>query len=174
MFSIISSTFHTTQLGVRVFQQLFLELHALLDFKEIYRPRLRTTTNISSVNLNLMGAFTISLATCDQLFCAGIPVWLVRPYTVLPDLRIQSYVAHQSASDHIPLEAASRPEHPVIYQGHVDLILKYQALAQYILDYLRYPNPLGSIRSTSTVSPPTIEHSKHEINRQHYSPCMLF
>jgi len=106
------------------------------------------------------------------LFCAGIPVWLVRPFSELHSIRVKKLVPLQVASSTIPLRAAIRPTHPTIFCGGGDDIAKYYAIAQHTMGYLRYPNAFGSICAKKLVTPPPAQTKKEE-RRQRYTPCEL-
>jgi hypothetical protein len=166
----IATNFRTMQLGVRETQRIYLELLAALDYEEIYRPLMvGSSTNTPPVIAKVMGAFTVDLTICDQLFRAGIPVWLLRPYSELHSIRVRALAPLQVADDVFALDPVTRPTHPTIYCGGGDNAEKYRALAQHVLGYLRYPNPFGSIRAKHSITPPP--QSKREKRRQEHTPC---
>jgi hypothetical protein len=173
----IATNFRTMQLGVRETQRMYLELLAVLDYEEIYRPLMDgLSTNALSyppATAKVMGAFTMDLTICDRLFRAGIPVWLMRPFDELHSIRVRALAPLQVAGNLIPLDATTRPTHPTIYCGGGDNIAKYHALARHVLSYLRYPNPFGSIRAKQLITPPPPQ-SKREERRQQYTPCGSF
>ena len=148
-----------------------LELLAAVDYEEIYRPLMDgSSTNTPPVIANVVGAFTVDLTTCDRLFRAGIPVWLLRPYSELHSIRVRALAPLQVAGDVLALDPVTRPSHPTIYCGGGDNVEKYRALAQHVLGYLRYPNPFGSIRAKHSIAPPPSQ-SKREERRQKHTPC---
>jgi hypothetical protein len=169
----IATNFRKMQLGVREIQRMYLELRAVLDYDEIYRPLLdgteSQTLSYPRIVANVMGAFTLDLTNCDRLFRAGIPVWLVRPYYELHSIRVKKLVPLQVADGIIPLHAALRPTHPTIYCGGGDDIAKYYAIARHTTGHLCYPNAFGSIRAKKLVAPPA--QTKKEERRQRYTPC---
>jgi hypothetical protein len=167
----IATNFRKMQVGVRETQRAYLELRAALDYEEIYRPRMEgIKSQRPPVVTNVMGAFTIDLTNCDRLFRAGIPVWLVRPYSELHSIRVKKLVPLQVADGIIPLHAAVHPTHPTIYCGGGDDITKYYAIAQHTTGYLRYHNAFGSIRAKNLVTPPPAQTKKEE-RRRRYTPC---
>jgi hypothetical protein len=145
----ISTSFYTMHRGVRELQCVYIELTALLDFEEDYCFWSSSTV----VNDHLMGAFTHDLTICDRLYQAGIPVWLIYPYSALHSIHIKSLKPLTQSIGFFPSEPSSHPTYPSIYRGPGDTIKKYFALAQGILDYLKYPNPFGEIHAKPSVYP---------------------
>jgi hypothetical protein len=174
----ISMNFRHMQLTVRETQRIFVELTALLDYYDYFRSVLllneppTPTQTYPPTTAKVMGVFTTDLTVCNLFFRAGIPVWLVRPFSVLSSIRVRALAPVQTPEDFTPLGPATRPSHPTIYCGNGDHIDKYRAIARHVQHYLQYPNPFQSIRAeTSTVPPPREEISKREVRRQLYSPC---
>jgi hypothetical protein len=174
----ISMNFRQMQITVRETQRIFVELTALLDYYDYFRPILSMnkpsipTQTYPPTTAKVMGVFTTDLTICDLFFRAGIPVWLVRPFEVLSSIRVRALAPVQTPGASTPLDPATRPSHPTIYCGNGDHIDKYRAIARHVQHYLRYPNPFQSIRAeTSVVPPPRDEISKREVRRQLYSPC---
>ena len=132
----ISATFRTTQIVVRETQRLSLELRALLDFEELFRPRMDSTVAPHRVNTDIMGAFTTDLYLCDALFRAGIPVWLIRPYTALASIRVKTLTRLQFTPKTIPLDLPPGPPLPSIYVGPATSLDKYTAIAHYVRQLL--------------------------------------
>jgi hypothetical protein len=164
----ISTSFYKARLGVRELQRMYLELTGFLDYEEFYRRE----TGSSNRAANIMGTFTTSLAVCEQLFHAGVPVWLVRPYSALHSIRILRLMPITYAQTEVPLEASFWPKYPPIYRGPGGSPAKYLAIAKQGLDYLSYPNPFGDICATPLATPlPAAEPSKREIRAQRYTPC---
>jgi len=86
----IATNFFTMRLGVREAQRVFLELRAILDYKE-HMDSLPVMSR--KVCCNIMGAFTFELGVCEKLFQAQIPVWLIRLYSELHSIRIKKVVS---------------------------------------------------------------------------------
>jgi hypothetical protein len=165
----ILTSFFTMCRGIRELQRVYLELTALLDFEEHYHSQSRSS---DKVNDKLMGAFTHDPTVCDELYRAGIPVWLIRPYHELHSIRIKSLKPLIKPMDFFPLKASSRPVYPSIYRGPGDVLEKYVALGRSMLDYLKYPNPFAFVRSLPLATPlPVAAPSKREIRNQRYTPC---
>jgi hypothetical protein len=169
----ISVTFRATQIIVCETQRILLELRALLDYQELYRPRMDMAASFS-VNASIMGAFTNDLVECDTLFRIGIPVWLIRPYTELSSIRVKALTQIQFASGTIPLDPPSGSSLPTVYVGPANCLEKYVAIANYVSRLLRFPDPFGSVRAIPLAHPPP--SSAHASNpagskSQRFTPC---
>jgi hypothetical protein len=174
----ISTNFHQMQLTVHEIQRIFVELTALLNYYDYFHSVLSLnepsmpTQMYPPTTARVMGVFTTDLTVCDAFFQTGIPVWLVRPFSVLSSMHVKALAHVQTPGDLTPLSPATHPSHPTIYCGSGDHINKYQAIARHVQHYLQYPNPFQSIHAeTSIIPPPHEESSKHEACRQLYSPC---
>ncbi len=75
----LKTTFTEMGFGVTEFQRYYLEVHALLDYLELYKPRMDGQKPAATTVANCVGIFT-NIGRVTQDFCtAGIPVWLLRP-----------------------------------------------------------------------------------------------
>ena len=67
---------------VAEFQRLCLDLHAMLDYVEIYEPRLAISLTEDGttplVDPKMMGCFTSDLEVACKLYRMGLPFWLIR------------------------------------------------------------------------------------------------
>jgi len=174
----ISTDFRHMQLTVRETQRVFLELTALLDYYDhfcsvfLLEESSTPTQTYPPTIAKVMGAFTTDLTVCDRFFRAGIPIWLVRPFTVLSSARVRALAPVQMPGDSTPLSPAIYPSYPTIYCGIGDHLDKYRAIASHVQHYLQYPNPFRSIRAEPSIVPPSRDMvPKRETRKQLYSPC---
>jgi hypothetical protein len=170
-----STTFRTMQVSVCETQRVYLGLRALLDFQEIFRPRMAESTSVTAVDPGIIGCFTNNLGVCDTLFRAGIPVWLIRPYTDLPSIRIRALTPLIRANGTIPLDFPYSLSHRPIYVGAGNKLEKYMATARYICKLLEFPDPFGSVRAELLVEPPLpssqpSDHRNSSSSRR-FTPC---
>jgi hypothetical protein len=82
----ISTGFFTMCFGVCEMQRIYLELTGLLNYMEHYRLR---STSLGTID-NIMGGFTHDPLVCERFYKAGIPVWLIRPYSALASICIRA------------------------------------------------------------------------------------
>ncbi|KAG6914232.1 hypothetical protein DXG01_001544 [Tephrocybe rancida] len=124
---------HDIVTSVTELQRALLDLKGLLDYIIIYAPRLhpeekdqkKIADKMTLVNNTIMGAFTEDAFTAMQLFDMGIPVWLLRPYSMLPpDMMV--YVEQPETVDkcivfkdygRLPGQDDGGP-YPVVYEGY--------------------------------------------------------
>ena len=164
----LSSSFFMVQHGVRELQRTFLKLKGYLDFEEFYRLE----TGTPPTALDLMGTFTWDPIVCPSLFQAGVPVWLICPYSALWLIQVHKLVPITAVQELLPLAPCSRPNCPTLYHGPGDKVEKYVALQASILDLLKFPNPFGLSHVRPVVAPPPLaELSKRQERSKRYSPC---
>lgn len=171
----ISSTYRTTQLTFRETQRLFLELTALLDWHENFRGLADGTSEkidgftYPPVTANVIGAFTTNPTICEGLFRAGVPVWLIRPSSDFPSIRVKTIAPVETPGD--LLHPSIHPFRS-IFRGRADAFEKYNAIMVHIETYLQYPNPFGDYRVAPNVAPPPlVQHTKRQRNVKRFTPC---
>ena len=89
----IGMTYKEILLAVAEFQRAVLDIHAWIDFVDVYQPRLRPGPNGElekhDANQDLMGAFTEKVAVAQHLHSMGISVWLIQPsFRILPTMNV--------------------------------------------------------------------------------------
>ncbi|GLB43471.1 hypothetical protein LshimejAT787_1303720 [Lyophyllum shimeji] len=146
-----------TQLLVRETQRMALELTACLDLAEIYEPRLlhNVPAESNTKPMRIIGAFTMSIQTCEDLFRAKIPVYLVQPAT----------------QGVILLDEAVGPTYKAIYRGRVSPD-KYTAMYMFTRRLQTYPNPFGltCVAPQTEPLPASSSFVNHNSRTQQYSP----
>lgn len=173
----ITTSLQMSQLVVHETQRYFLELTALLDYIEVYEPRMNGTLvpNESVKVAKTMGAYTFDLTKCECLFRARLPVWLIRPYTDLHSARIDCIVYVKLAADLLPISAAIAPMHPTIFRGPSTDFKKYEAMGRYSMGFQRYPDPFRPALVEEHSEPSTVRPSCSALDcaahSKHYSPC---
>ena len=74
----ILMTLQCMQLRVSELQRFLLKLIGAADWYEVFEPRRKVAHTIyHEDSARTLDAFTFSLEICDQLFCMGLPVYLV-------------------------------------------------------------------------------------------------
>jgi hypothetical protein len=143
---------------VREAQRVFLELEALLDFEDIYRPRMALPSASFHASSNLIGGFTMDVNVCDNLFRAGNPVWLVRPYITLHSVRVRALAPLQTADRIVSLDPPSGLPQCTLYSGPANKLEKYAAIVWHIHQILHPDDEVASLGSPSprTNLPPSV------------------
>ncbi|KAF8057832.1 hypothetical protein FPV67DRAFT_557001 [Lyophyllum atratum] len=152
--SYLPTSFRLAQLLVRETQRMALELHACLDFADIYKARLIQNAQVDpdAKLARVVGTFTTSLEICADLFRAKIPVYLVRPFAEATSIRILEVVTPITAEGFIPLDEAVNPTYKAIYRGRT-CTAKYAAMLMFTRGLQTYPNPFGHTCVTPRTEP---------------------
>jgi hypothetical protein len=121
----VSCTFKDTVGQVAEFQRVYLSLLALLDYHEIFEPRLNALEDgkpkVFPVDRTRMGMVTTHMITVQYLFSIGIPVWyLGSRATLKTDLpcSMPEGIGSQAVYDDWVDGDQVRP-FPTIYHGHL-------------------------------------------------------
>ncbi|KAJ7453636.1 hypothetical protein B0H11DRAFT_1741049 [Mycena galericulata] len=102
-------------LAVTNLQRNFLELHALLRYMKVYKPRMMATTSSPAPPDNCIGAFITEPPLAQQFRAAGIPYWLVRPTWTFTVENILAVVTPIDPATRLVLAPA--PDFPAIPAG---------------------------------------------------------
>ncbi|TFK61924.1 hypothetical protein BDN72DRAFT_903683 [Pluteus cervinus] len=165
----VTTTFDTAVANVRTLQRLFLELLALLDYLERFKPMMIGQTKPDDDKLALvMGSFVYDIQQAENLMRARIRVWLIRPFRELRNARIRRVVGLRTAESTIPVKPAR--DSTVIYTGPATDLNKYQVIHTHLRKTLRYPNPFANSPgrqdpNAPSGAAPTPQHPAHINNR---------
>ena len=109
----ISTSFFNAQLSVQELQRMYLELMGFLNYEDFFHQE----TGSLARTANIMGAFTTSLAVCEQMYHVGVPVWLIHPHSTLHSIRILQLMPVTYAETEMPLEASVLPKYaPILFE----------------------------------------------------------
>ena len=73
----LKTTFAETRVGVTEFQRYFLELYGILDYLEIYKPRMEGRIPPAELVMKCMGAIMNVLQIVQDFYTAGLLVWFL-------------------------------------------------------------------------------------------------
>lgn len=91
------ATFREVLFTVTAFQRSFLEALAHLDHIKKFVPRAADVATKHDVDDTIMGAITDKIQVADMFYNIGVPVWLMRPPSLVPrDINISSQVFTRS------------------------------------------------------------------------------
>jgi hypothetical protein len=137
----MKSAFGQMRFGVTEFQRYYLEIHALLDYLQIYKPRMDGAQPAATAVANCIGVFTNVLHVAQDFQTAGLPVWLMHhwkggpfPYNVL------KVVTPQDPVDSLCFSHQD-PPFPVIYRGFMNTPEKHDAIHSYSRIWLAFKDP---------------------------------
>ena len=82
--------------GVRDVQRCWLNLIAMLDYMEVYKPRMDSARlavgSLPAEVADTVGVFTNDIRVAQDFFHAGLPFWLTRPVSDLGQTNILAVV----------------------------------------------------------------------------------
>ncbi|KAJ3765408.1 hypothetical protein FB446DRAFT_709481 [Lentinula raphanica] len=152
-------------LRVTFLQRNLLELDARLRYirMQFQGPLLPSKSIDIPECLDVIGAFTDQLATLDDLYHRGIPVWFVRRVEDNPDARIDrsTHIIAEDSLQCFELPSGFRvdgtdaePPHRVIWDGLPNNTERYAAMSAYLQFLLASPTLFGlaEIRNISSIS----------------------
>ena len=137
----LKSAFGQMRFGVTEFQRYYLEIYALLDYLQIYKPRMDGAQPAATAVANCIGAFTNVPRVAQDFKTAGLPVWLIHhwetgpfPHNVLQVVTPQNPVDSLCISQH-------DPPFPVIFRGYMNTSEKHDAIHYYSRTWLVFKDP---------------------------------
>ncbi|KAJ3738531.1 hypothetical protein EV360DRAFT_16080, partial [Lentinula raphanica] len=141
----ITGTRFRVSLVFSCLQRVFLETYARWQWLTKWYPRLCDVDSSYPVDDSIIGAFTGDLSMAADLYRIGCPLWLVRPYAELVNIRIDEQVdaldetADQTlpirnSNDHVDVRDAS-PPHRLIYSGLPGRYTRYARISQFLQQY---------------------------------------
>ncbi|KAJ6483803.1 hypothetical protein C8R47DRAFT_1321642 [Mycena vitilis] len=186
----LPTTYPKMVFAVTSLQRSFLELDALYFYMTVFKPRIDDYTTASTTKAPVaqcMGAFTADPSVAQQLWCARLPFWFIRPTYVFCDENILAVVS-LTQPVFLSLEPLGAGAPPVIYSGNstAEKILAIQRAAAQTPWY-RDPfdtlpclpsSASTSVATTSTAlgsstsnTPVSVRSSSHEnMKQQRFKP----
>ena len=144
----VYTNFRQMEFSMRDVQRMWLELTALLDYMQIYKPRMDGYAPSASGVANTIGVFTCDLRVAQDFVTAGLPCWLIRPASDFTNQIIQKIVKPERAQGIVSL-TTHQFSYPVLFTGPASSLEKYHRIYEYTRNFLRAPDPFN----TSIVSP---------------------
>ncbi|THU96447.1 hypothetical protein K435DRAFT_858563 [Dendrothele bispora CBS 962.96] len=142
-------SFRQTCYAVVVVQRIFLELLALLDYCEVYKPRMKGD-NLAEVAEPtaepIVGAFTWDINDAELLFLARIPFWFIHKVEDVPRVSVAKL------SVPVSFDTLCRNEslflEPVIFRGVPSIQAQYAAIHDHLLAVFSTHSPFESSRQS--------------------------
>ncbi|KAK7468907.1 hypothetical protein VKT23_003404 [Stygiomarasmius scandens] len=130
--------------AVAAVQRMFLELLALLDYCQVYKPRMNGSNSSSSEPEPLVGAFTWDINDAELLFLARIPFWFIRKVEEVPKVSVAKL------SPLVPIALVCQDEcpfpEPVVFCGVPNIEVQYTAINNHLLTIFNTHSPFESLR----------------------------
>ena len=127
----LKSAFGQMRFGVTEFQHYYLEIYALLDYLQIYKPRMDGGQPAATVVAKCIGVFTNIVRVAQDFWTAGLPVWLIHPWKAgsFPYNILQVFTP-QDPVDSLCI-SHQHPTFPVIFRGYMNTAEKHGAIHYY-------------------------------------------
>ena len=113
-----------------------MELRALMDYIEIYEPRMEGCASPAKETANVVGCFVHGVHMAERLFSAGIPYWLICPISTFSYENILSITTVVQPKDMLVLDDYFNP-FPCIYVGNSNSN-RFNAISKHGLKSLCY------------------------------------
>ncbi|KAF8805279.1 hypothetical protein BYT27DRAFT_7258384 [Phlegmacium glaucopus] len=151
--SSLKSAFGQMRFNVTEFQRYYLEICALLDYLEIYKPRMDGLQPAATTVANCIGAFTNTPRVAQYFFTAGLPVWVIRPWKTGPfPYNILAVVPPLNPADSLCI-SQHEPPFPVIFCGFMNTCEKHNALHTYSRTWLVFKDPFQDEPASKDLGP---------------------
>lgn len=156
----LSMAFRQLEFQVRDVQRFWLETVAMVDYMEIYRPRMDNAQLSISPDpppvADRIGLFTSDVRVVQDHFQAGLPCWFIRPATAFNDQNILKV-----RQPELPFELDREPHpfrHRVLAEGRAGTNEKYNAIHRYARNLMKYSDPfnIGTTVNINAVAPPSV------------------
>jgi hypothetical protein len=79
---LLKTTFTEMRFGITKFQCYYLEVRGLIDYLELYKPRMDGQKPAAITVTNCIGAFMNIARIVQNFHTAGLPIWFLRPQKV--------------------------------------------------------------------------------------------
>ncbi|THU83466.1 hypothetical protein K435DRAFT_784184 [Dendrothele bispora CBS 962.96] len=171
----VTVTFQQMCMTVVAVQRTCLELHALLEYCDVYKPRMDGSLPSAKSAAPVIGAFTWDLDDAALLFRAGIPFWFIRSRAELGAVAV-SAIAPLSMHGSFSLEDPPWPSRTA-FKGIPNLDAQYSAILTFAEEAFRtfssFSTPIKNnnllLSSPSLIGPERNVRTGNRRKQQSYS-----
>ena len=149
---------HTVQMSmryiefvVRDLQRMWLHVWAILDYMEIYKPRIDGNAPPAAGVADTMGTFTSSIRVAQDMFLAGLPCWLIRDSALFCDQKIFRIAEIFDPKDYVVM-GPHKFNYPVIFKGPAAGLEKFTAIEHFARNFLRCRDPFAMSSTPSSLA----------------------
>ena len=135
-------------------QRMWLYVWAVLDYMEIYKPRMDGLAPPSSDTADTIGTFTNSIRVAQDMFLTSLPLWLIWPSSDFGDQKIFVIGEVFHPKDYFILEP-HKFNYPVIFKGLATDLEKYHAIKTYSRNFLCSKDPFAMLCTPSSLAGPS-------------------
>lgn len=153
----VYTMFQQMEFSVQDVQHMWLELTALLDYMQVYKPRMDGYAPSASGVANTVGVFTHNLRVIQDFVTAGLPCWLICPASDFTNQNILKIIKPQCVEGIVSL-TRHQFLYPVLFTGLASSLERYHQIHQYARNFLCAPDPFNALiisQSVNTSSNPS-------------------
>jgi hypothetical protein len=147
----VQMSFRHMEFVVRDLQSVWLNVWAILDYMEIYKPRIDGLAPPGDGVADTVGTFTTSIRVAQDLFLAGLPCWLIRASHEFDDQKIFAIGTIFHPKDYIVLEP-HKFNYPVLFKGSSTDLTKYRAIETFARNFLCSQDPFAITCTPSSLA----------------------
>jgi hypothetical protein len=147
----VQMSFRHIEFVVRDLQRVWLHVWAILDYMEIYKPRMDGHALPGGGVADTIGTFTTSIRVAQDMFLAGLPCWLIRPSDTFVDQKISAIGEIFHPKDYIVLKP-HKFNYPVIFKGPATDHQKYRAIETFARNFLCSQDPFSMSCTPSSLA----------------------
>jgi len=164
-------TFTQMVFQVTEFQCCYLEIRGLLDYLEVYLPRMNGALKAVTSVMKCVCAITSNPSVVQDFFTAGLPVWFIQPLAPGPfPHNVLNVITAFEPANFVCVENAV-PPFPAIYDGPLTNEKKHNALHHFTRKWLVFKDPFQyqptTQVSTSTTVSTSSASTSHGTQGQH-------
>jgi hypothetical protein len=146
----LQMTYNQMVFDVTEFQRCYLETCGLLDYLEVYKPRMDGKLEAATTVAKCVGATTSKPHVVQDFFTASLPVWFIQPSQPGPFLHNVLNIVTSFELAHFVSVNNADPPFPVIYDGPLTDADKHNALHQFSRKWLVFKDPFQYQPSSTT------------------------
>jgi hypothetical protein len=151
----VHTNFRQMSFGVRDVQRCWLDVTAMLNYMEVYKPRMDSAklavNSLPEKVADTIGVFTNDVRVAQDFYHAGLPYWLIRPVSDFGKTNVLKVVPSLAPDHHVVLLPHRFP-YPVIFDGPASSSQKYDAILGVARNFLCYPDPFNPSSTGNSTS----------------------
>lgn len=147
----VHMSFRHISFVVRDLQRIWLHVWAILDYMEIYKPRMEGLAPPSKDIADTVGTFTMNIRVAQDLFLAGLPCWLIRSSKSFRDEKFFSIAEIFHPRDYVVLEP-HKFNYPVIFKGPATAVERYRVIEKFARNFLCTQDPFAMSSTQSSLA----------------------
>ena len=139
----LKTTFSEMRFGVTEFQRYYLEVCGVLDYLQLYQPRMNGQRPAATTVAHCVGAFTNVARTVQDFHSAGLPVWFIRPQKSWDSpisCNILEIVSPLNPASSLCVSEHDPPFSP-IYRGFATSHMRHGAIHNFSREWLVFKDP---------------------------------